>query len=125
MCLEVKEYRGRVGTIEQFDVLMEFHESFHQRFNVSIDRVERVRFTFTRTPFRKSRAGIIAAPQTMKRSMLMAMPEDIVIAFRQSRPCPAKLRWASDNNGGRALNKEQRDAVCCLWIPGHRKKIRL
>eukprot|EP00536_Pseudo-nitzschia_multiseries_P004753 jgi/Psemu1/323598/estExt_fgenesh1_pg.C_820004 len=47
-----KEYRGRVVAIEQLDALIEFHESFHLQFHVGVDRVEKVRFTFTRTPFR-------------------------------------------------------------------------
>jgi len=111
-CLwESKEYRGRVVSVEELDVLIELHESFHQRFNVGVDRVERVRFTFTRTSFRTSHAGIISAPYSMKRSMLMPTKKDVMIATRQPRLCPTPIRWASDNSGGRTLNEEQKDAV--------------
>ena len=55
---------------------MKFHSTFHRLFNVNIDRIEHVRFTFTRTPFRTSHAGIGMAPQHMHQSMLMPTNND-------------------------------------------------
>ena len=104
-----KQYRGRVAAVELLDVLMEFHASFHRNFNVNLDRVELVRFTFSRTAFRTAHAGIIRAPKTMGPTMLMpttAHVRQIRNDHRSLRVCPPNLRWAST-----ALNEEQKQAV--------------
>ena len=55
---KARQYSGRVHSIEQLCINMELHSIFHRLFNVNIDRIEYVRFTFTRTPFRTFHAGI-------------------------------------------------------------------
>ena len=107
-----REYRGRVVTVEQLDVLMEFNKSFHHKFNVNVDRVDRVRFTFTRTPFRTAHAGIVAIPESMGRSMLMPSKTDgqtISTIPSTERICPTEFRWTS--GAAATLNEEQKQAV--------------
>ena len=62
---KARQYSGRVHSIEQLCINMELHLTFHRLFNVNIDRIEHVRFIFTRTPFRTSHVGIGMAPQHM------------------------------------------------------------
>jgi cell pole-organizing protein PopZ len=117
-----KEYRGRVYAVELLDVLVEFHESFHKRFNVSVDRVDLVRFTFTRTSFRTSHAGCLAAPKTMGARMLAPQTRHVrqiqrsqyqrrgsnndQVSQQQQRVVPQKFAW-----GCHSLNEEQKKAV--------------
>merc|ERR1712183_616907 len=63
-----KRYSGRVVRIDQLYVIMEFPISFRTKFDVNLDRIDRVRFTFSRTPFRTSHAGTTVAPKSMRRS---------------------------------------------------------
>jgi hypothetical protein len=107
-----KQYSGRVYTIEQLNVILEFDKSFHQNFNVNLDRIEHIRFTFGRTPFRTAHAGIVAAPQTMSRSMLMPTNDTFYQQVRNERSnCPTTesgFRWTSPTA---SLNAEQKQAV--------------
>ena len=106
-----KQYRGRVFAFELLDVLMEFHNSFHQNFDVNVDRVDLIRFTFSRTAFRTSHAGCLAAPETMGPSMLMPQPQHVTRIIAQQhqstqRVLPKRFVWASQ-----LLNDEQQSAV--------------
>jgi len=106
-----KQYRGRVFAVELLDVLLEFHPSFHKKFNVSVDRVDLVRFTFSRTAFRTSHAGCLQAPKTMGASMLMPKPVHVEKIKKQQhqrvlRILPQRFAWASQS-----LNEEQKLAV--------------
>jgi hypothetical protein len=106
-----KQYRGRVSNVELLDLLMEFHKSFHKEFNVSVDRVDLVRFTFTRTAFRTSHAGCLAAPKTMGPRMLAPQAHHVAqIESEQDqmeqRVLPRNFAWASQT-----LNEEQKKAI--------------
>jgi hypothetical protein len=108
-----KEYRGRVFAVELLDVLLEFHQSFHKKFDPSVDRVDLVRFTFTRTSFRTSHAGCLAAPNTMGPRMLAPQARHVqrIESQRQNgqvsqRVLPKNLSW-----GCQTLNEEQKKAV--------------
>ncbi|CAB9509556.1 Putative helicase MOV-10 [Seminavis robusta] len=105
-----KLYRGRVVAVELLDVLMEFHKSFHRSFNVSVDRVDLVRFTFGRTAFRTSHTGALFAPQRMGPDMLMPqLSHAHWIRSNQERRdhryCPDSFRWT------KPLNEKQKQAV--------------
>ena len=105
-----KEYRGRVESVGMISVLLEFHASFHKNFNVNVDRVERVRFTFQRTSFRTAHAGILAAPSSMGKSMLLPTKDTVQTIRNQpytpSRAYPSIWKWTSS-----LLNAEQKRAV--------------
>ena len=106
-----KEYRGRVFAVEMLDILLEFHKSFHKTFDVRVDRVDRVRFTFSRTAFRTSHAGCLRAPKQMGQSMLMPQPFHMTrikgnSKHRDQRIVPDHFNWAS-----KTLNEEQQEAV--------------
>ena len=106
-----KQYRGRVFAVEQLDVLLEFHSSFHKNFNVNIDKMELIRFTFSRTTFRTAHHGTRGAPKNMGASMLMPKKmhvESIKTQGRQNQPrkVPPSFAWTS-----RTLNDEQKLAV--------------
>ena len=111
-----KQYRGRVYAVELLDVLMEFHNSFHTSFNVKLDRVDVVRFTFSRTAFRTSHAGCLAAIKSMGPRMLAPQARHVAnIASQQQddglapRMLPQKVAWASQS-----LNDEQKEAVMAI-----------
>ena len=106
-----KQYRGRVFAVELLDVLMEFHSSFHKNFNVNVDRVDLIRFTFSRTTFRTSHAGCLVAPKAMGPSMLMPREQHVTRINAQQhqrlqRVLPKRFAWAS-----KSLNDEQQNAV--------------
>ena len=106
-----KQYRGRVFAVEMLDILLEFHKSFHKEFDVRVDRVDRVRFTFSRTAFRTSHAGCLRAPKQMGQSMLMPQPFHMSRITgnskqRDVRIVPDQFNWAS-----KTLNEEQKEAV--------------
>mmetsp|Transcript_2660 Transcript_2660/g.7368 ORF Transcript_2660/g.7368 Transcript_2660/m.7368 type:complete len:1107 (-) Transcript_2660:51-3371(-) len=112
-----KKYRGRVSAVELLDVLLEFHPSFHHKFDVRVDRVERVRFTFARTALRTSHVGSLRAPENMGQRMLMPCPTHVARLLNQTherlrRRAPKQLVWAS-----RTLNEEQRSA-CTEIVKG-------
>jgi len=112
LCLyDGKQWRGRVSAIEQLHIVMEFDPSFHKKFNVNVDRVDLVRFTFGRTSFRTSHAGVSCAPNDMGPAMLMPQPQHISSIAknehqRTHRLCPENFPWASPT-----LNSEQKQAV--------------
>jgi hypothetical protein len=106
-----KLYEGRVYAVELLDVLMEFHDSFHRKFNVKTDTVDIVRFTFSRTAFRTAHEGVKRAPKAMGLPMLM--PQTIHMKHirgqqhqRVQRTLPRHFAWASQ-----ALNEEQKSAI--------------
>ena len=109
-----KEYHGRVVVVEQLDVLLEFHRSFHHTFQTNLDRLDTVRFTFPRTNFRTAHAGVLAAPLSMKTSMLVPSKTDALAVSDESttpatttaRQCPSRFTWTSSQ-----LNEEQKHAV--------------
>lgn len=103
-----KQFRGRVCVVELLDVILEFHKDFHNNFNVSLDRVELVRFTFSRTSFRTAHAGCLAAPKTMGSSILVPQSQhvDQIEKLQQQRVLPEEFQWASQT-----LNDEQKYAV--------------
>ncbi len=103
-----KEYRGRVIIVEQLDVILEFHSIFNKNFKATIDRLERVRFTFGRTNFRTSHAGMLQAPQSMETAMLLPTKADVEASIQTttSRRCPSRFKWTSS-----LLNEEQKQAV--------------
>lgn len=105
-----KEYRGRVEYVGMISVLLEFHGSFHKNFDVNVDRVERVRFTFQRTTFRTAHAGILAAQTSMGETMLLPSKDIVqtIIRHRLStgRARPIVWKWTSS-----LLNVEQKCAV--------------
>jgi hypothetical protein len=102
-----KVYKGRVVAVEQLDVLLEFHRSFHNNFDVRLDRIEKVRFTFQRTTFRTAHAGILQAPQSMKRFMLLPSKADVQQCTTTTpRRCPSRWKWTSS-----MMNEEQQQAV--------------
>jgi helicase MOV-10 len=106
-----KQYRGRVESVQLLDLLLQFHQSFHRSFNVDLNRVHLVRFTFSRTSFRTSHQGCLLAPSTMKADLLMPKPIHVQriqrnILQRKMRVVPDNLSWAS-----RILNEEQKEAV--------------
>ena len=51
---KARQYSGRVHSIEQLCINMEFNSTLHRLFNMNIDRIKYVRFKFTRTLFRTS-----------------------------------------------------------------------
>lgn len=69
-----KKYRGYVFSVELLNILIDFHPSFHDRFNVSVDRIDLIRFTFGRTMFRTAHAGCKRAPKSMGQHMLLPEP---------------------------------------------------
>ena len=77
-----KIYSGRVHSIEQLCINMEFNSTFHRLFNVNIYRIEHVRFTFRRTPFRTSHAGIGMTTQHIHQSMLIPTNNDTIQQLR-------------------------------------------
>jgi hypothetical protein len=106
-----KQYRGRVDSVLQLDLVLEFHDSLHRFFDIDLGRLDLVRFTFSRTSFRTSHQGCLLAPSTMKPAMLMPKPIHIQnikdnMHQRKMRILPKKLAWAS-----RTLNEEQKEAV--------------
>jgi len=106
-----KKYRGRVFAVELLDVLLEFHNSFHKYFDVRVDKVDRIRFTFSRTSLRTAHAGCLQAPKQMGQSMLMPQPVHIARIVSNShqrieRRVPDQFTWASHT-----LNDEQREGV--------------
>eukprot|EP00548_Thalassiothrix_antarctica_P001331 CAMPEP_0194144846 /NCGR_PEP_ID=MMETSP0152-20130528/13845_1 /TAXON_ID=1049557 /ORGANISM="Thalassiothrix antarctica, Strain L6-D1" /LENGTH=941 /DNA_ID=CAMNT_0038844861 /DNA_START=358 /DNA_END=3179 /DNA_ORIENTATION=+ len=107
-----KEYHGRVTTVGMEEVLLEFHPNFQRAFNPSLDKVDRVRFTFTRTNFRTSHAGIRDAPAALGSSLLVPSKASVrSVASRNrseyhERTCPPRFNWTSNQ-----LNKEQQQAV--------------
>ncbi|KAG7358960.1 DNA/RNA helicase, superfamily II, SNF2 family protein [Nitzschia inconspicua] len=106
-----KQYRGRVESVQLLHVLLEFHQSFHRSFNVSLDRVDLVRFTFSRTTFRTSHQGCLLAPSVLRSAMLMPNSVHIRRILHNSnqhttRILPETFLWAS-----RSLNDEQKVAV--------------
>lgn len=106
-----KEYRGRVTSVELSHILMEFHPSFHKKFDVKVDRVDLVRFTFSRTTFRTSHQGCSMALTTMTPQMLTPQPVHVKnlrnnIHQMTRRVIPNQFAWAS-----RTLNEEQMNAV--------------
>jgi hypothetical protein len=96
--------------VDMLSVLLEFHDSFHKKFNVNVDRLERVRFTFQRTTFRTAHAGIMAAQISMGKSMLLPSKETVQTIRNQpyntTRMCPSIWKWTSS-----LLNVEQKHAV--------------
>jgi hypothetical protein len=106
-----KQYRGRVESVQLLDVLLQFHNSFHRLFNVNLDRVELVRFTFSRTTFRTSHRGCQLAPSVLRPAMLMPKPLHVSRILdnnhqRTPRMVPEIFSWASHS-----LNEEQKAAV--------------
>lgn len=108
-----KQYHGRVSTVELLDVLIEFHHSFHMKFNVKLDRVDLVRFTFSRTSIRTSHAGCLLAPshKNMGRRMLMPTTQHVTQIRKNAhqqvkRIIPNRFAWTSHN-----INGEQMEAV--------------
>lgn len=101
-----RRFQGRVVSIRLLEVLLDFDPSFQQHHVANVDRVD-VRFTFSRTTFRTSHEGILLAPETMGKGMLLPEPT--------SFDCPARtvrnIHWANQN-----LNHEQKLAVeNVLW----------
>jgi len=73
--------------------------------------VDLVRFTFGRTSFRTSHAGVARAPNAMGQAMLMPQPQHFSSIVknehqRTHRYCPENFPWASPT-----LNPEQKQAV--------------
>ena len=106
-----KMYQGRVYAVELLNVLLEFHNSFHKKFDVRVDRVDLIRFTFSRTTFRTSHAGFLGAPKNMGQQMLMPAKSHVVgvkkkMSQREQRKLPTRFSWASQT-----LNDEQQNAV--------------
>jgi hypothetical protein len=106
-----KQYRGRVVTVELLDVLLEFDKSFHRYFDANVDRVDLVRFTFTRTMFRTCHQGCARAPNAMGPSMIMPQlhhVHDILSNQHRHihRVVPSQLAWTTQT-----LNEEQKRAV--------------
>ncbi|KAL3911469.1 MAG: hypothetical protein SGILL_007271, partial [Bacillariaceae sp.] len=106
-----KQYQGRVYAVELLDVLLEFHNSFHSKFDVRVDRVDLVRFTFSRTTFRTSHAGAINATACMGQRMLMPNVSHVAGVWSnmhqwEQRKMPSRFSWASQT-----LNEEQQNAV--------------
>lgn len=106
-----KEYRGRVVSIELLNVVLEFHQSFHKEFHVQTDRVDLIRFTFSRTSYRTCHQGIVSCWKGMTSTMLMPLKvhaERIqqISHQRNERVVPDNILWASPH-----LNDEQRAAV--------------
>jgi helicase MOV-10 len=106
-----KMYQGRVYAVQLLDVLLEFHSSFHRKFNVQFDRVDLVRFTFSRTTFRTSHTGSLGAPKSMGQKMLMPTRSHVAkekgnVDRREQRKIPIRFSWASQT-----LNEEQQNAV--------------
>jgi hypothetical protein len=105
-----KEYRGRVLSVELLNLVLEFHRSFHGEFNCNLDRVDLVRFTFSRTTFRTSHQGCSLAIKNMGPPLLMPSLQSKIqiqnLGATSPRAVPNQFAWAS-----RTLNEEQRDAV--------------
>ena len=107
-----KEYRGRVAAVGQLDVGLDFHPGFRKTFDARVDRIETVRFTFSRTNFRTNHAGVLAAFAAMGRPMLLPSREDV-----PSVPWQTGTARFLDNGQHRfpwtsaLLNDEQKRAV--------------
>lgn len=106
-----KQYHGRVESVQLLDVLLQFSKSFHQKFDVNLDCVDLVRFTFSRTTFRTSHQGCLLAPAVLREAMLMPKPVHVERILKNShqrtaRVVPGTFSWAS-----RSLNEEQKTAV--------------
>lgn len=104
-------YRGRVVKVHLLDVLITFHPSFHEKFDTNIDRIDLVRFTFSRTPFRTSHHGVrCAATKVMGPRMLMPSvnhtKEVVNLQLRSQRFSRPDYRWTTG-----LLNPEQKEAV--------------
>lgn len=99
------QYHGRVHAVLQTEVLMEFHPSFHKKYNPSVESVK-VRFTFSRTSLRTSHHGVAAAIQ---------LPECILFPDTHHGIDHTKASTTSEskalNYANRTLNDEQKRAV--------------
>lgn len=62
-------YKGRVASTRLLEVALEFHASFHAKYNPGVDLVD-VRFTFSRMTYRTSHEGCAKAESTMQATML-------------------------------------------------------
>lgn len=103
-----KLYKGRVRETQLLYVILEFHSSFHRRYNPSLDRVD-VRFTFSRMTIRTSHAGCVAAEIKLGEAMLAPTLEHVDAIHSKSnnsRSSAGSLNWNK-----RDLNEEQKRAV--------------
>ena len=103
-------YKGRVEAVHLQDVDMAFHDSFHRHFDERIDRIEQVRFTFSRLPFRTCHDGVRKASQALGQQMLYPTKEHFkaLLASRHGR------RSSQDHvpwNINRDPNSEQQEAI--------------
>ena len=120
-----QQYLGRVVRCEQLHVVMKFGQAFaKKKFDFRLDRLDRVRFTFSRTPFRASHAGVMMAPNSMLYQTMLLPTQttfDSIVAKKNTieRICPEEFRWTATLSGSSSssssfsssLNKEQKQAV--------------
>ncbi len=104
-------YKGRVHTTELLQVILEVPTKFSKTFNPSLDRVDLVRFTFSRTNFRTShRACLEWAQNNLGPAVLDPTPAIIekhrTADFHETETIHVPLSFTNRN-----LNAEQEQAI--------------
>lgn len=107
-------YKGRVHTTQQLQVILEVPLRFANSFNPSVDRVDMVRFTLSRTTLRTShRACLELARKNLgpailepTRAIVQQYQNAQLLQQEQAPTTPATLSFANRN-----LNPEQQRAV--------------
>ena len=101
-------FKGRVHSTQLLQVLLEVPVAFRNSFNPAYDRVERVRFTFSRTTYRTSHQACLEYANQCLGPQVLEPTVPMMEAHRTNDPPFVRNRLSFAN---RNLNPEQEEAI--------------